>query len=106
MALTITGGHRVVRFNRIIGNPEVSARAAAKILRRLLVPYLRSVVPRRTGRMANSLSIRHRGASVILGGVFYARFNNVVELAIRWTEDNRALLAREIQAEIERQSGV
>ena len=104
--VVVSGGGRVQAFNDFIGNDDVLGRAGAKILRKRMLPWLRAHVPRRTGKLAQSLRIRQRGATVSLQGRFYANFNNVAALSVQWMEHNRDLFRREMSAELRRQAGV
>ena len=109
--VTIQGGGRLRRFlarSRTLTS-RVLARIVADVLRRELLPALKSRVARRSGRMAQSLNIRHRGETVELRGNFYAplvRWNNgrdsVVEAAMTLMEDNRNAINRGIESGIRR----
>ena len=114
-SVTIRGGGRVKRIlmrSRGI-TPEVLARITAEVLRQELLPLLRSRVPRRTGRLARSLVIRHRGGAVELRGTFYApvvRWNNgrdsVAAAAMDILESNRDDIIKAIAAQIRQRLGV
>ena len=66
-----SGGERLQRHLKIQGDDELKARLFAEVLRRELLPELRRLVPRRTGRLQKSLRIVQRGTEVSLRGVFY-----------------------------------
>ena len=70
------GGAKLARIVRRTQDPTAMARAAAKALRRRMLPVLKSEVPVRTGNLKNSLRIVQRGKFVELRGAHYADFIN------------------------------
>ena len=72
-SITVRGGHRVQRIvQKAQGLTGAKlAQFMAEILRDELLPVLKSRVPKRTGRMAQSLEIRCRGSAVELRGRWY-----------------------------------
>ena len=70
--------------------PERLARIAAEVLREVVLPILKSRVPKRTGRLSRSLNIRHRGGVVELRGDFYGPLVN------RGQRDSVAAIAMDI----------
>ena len=73
-SLRIKGGGKIRRFIVNSSNPILVARLAADSVRRRVLRQLQARMPRRTGDMADSLTIRHNKGNVELWGIFYSRF--------------------------------
>ncbi len=111
--VTIRGGRKLQRFIERARDPEVLGRIVAKVLRRFLIPALKSRVPRRTGKLSRSLKIVQRGPAIELRGIFYGRFlrigpsrDTIAELAMDIIASNRAAIIAMIRAEYRREVGV
>lgn len=92
VSVQIRGGGRTARFVMRAQQltPERLARIAAEVLREVVLPILKSRVPKRTGRLSRSLNIRHRGGVVELRGDFYGPLVN------RGQRDSVAAIAMDI----------
>ena len=106
-SFTLRGGNKLRRFLFRVQQeltPEKIARVAAQVLRRRVIPQLRSVAPRRTGSLIRSLKIVQRGSRVELRGNFYGRFvrtrdgQSLARLAMQLIEESRSEIRAEIQA--------
>lgn len=79
--VTVRGGRKLARFLRRAGDPDVTetarATAIARVLRNMLVPALRRVLPRRTGVLRGSLKVEQRGVNVRIRIAFYWRWVRV-----------------------------
>ena len=113
--VTITGGGKLRRFfaaaDRL--NDHKIAEIMARILRRILLPELRSQVPRRTGKLQRSLVIIQRGAAGELRGIFYGRFiaagpsrDNVAAIAMRIIESRRPEIYQQLKLALRQELGV
>ena len=72
----VTGGHKLQRYltNAIKG--KRIEQVAEDFVRLFPIAILRSRVPNRTGRLADSLRLTSRGAVVELDGIFYSTFSS------------------------------
>ena len=76
-SVTRIGGRGIdwlVRLERAANDPRIVAAAAAQVLRRRVLPELRSKMPVKSGALKASLSIQQSGSSIYLGGVDYRFF--------------------------------
>ena len=77
VSLRVKGGDKIRRFIFNASNPRLVAQLAAQSVKRRILPPLKAAMPRRTGAMINSLSIRQNGTNVELWGIFYSRYVTV-----------------------------
>ena len=109
--VTVRGGRKLARFLRRATDPDVTetarATAIARVLRKMLVPALRAILPRRTGVLRNSLKVEQRGQHVAIRIAFYWRFLLVGtppqrpdEWAIDWINANKTIVRTEISIEL------
>ncbi|MCY4385399.1 MAG: hypothetical protein OXE44_19895 [Nitrospinae bacterium] len=113
------GGRKLQKFLRLAEDTarqkEISARATARVLRRRLIPQLKSRVPNRTGKLANSLRLQETRDNVQLRGVFYARMvrfpkgelnQSVASVAFEIIDKSRREIKAEIRREIRRELSI
>ena len=79
VSVRIKGGQKLRRFIFNANNPRLVARLAAesRLIRRRILPSLKTAMPRRTGALISSLEIRQNGVRIELWGIFYARYVTV-----------------------------
>ena len=113
--VTIRGGRKLARFlERAAGlTNERLAAIMATVLRRTMLPALRTLVPVRTGKLKRSLKIIQRGENIELRAVFYGRLvpigtgrNNLAEVAVDWLNDNRVTIKEQLKLEVKRELGL
>ena len=113
--VTIRGGRKLARFiERAAGlTNERLAKIMATVLRRRLLPALRSLVPSRTGRLKRSLKIVQRGENIELRSVFYGRLipigsarDSLAEVAIDWLNENRVAIRAQLALEVKKELGL
>lgn len=113
--VTIRGGRKLARFlERAAGlTDERLAKIMATVLRRTLLPALRTLTPVRTGKLRRSLKIIQRGDTIELRAVFYGRMvrigpggERLAELAIDWLNRNRPTIKAQLSAEVRRELGI
>ena len=109
--VTVRGGRKLARFLRRATDPNVTetarARAIANVLRNMLVPALRSVLPKRTGFIRRSLRVEQRGVNVSIKIAFYWRFlligpsrQRPDEWAVDWINANKSVIRTAISVEL------
>ena len=110
--VTIRGGKKLARFlEKAAGlTSERLAAIMATVLRRTMLPALRTLVPSRTGRLKRSLKIIQRGENIELRAVFYGRLipigsgrDSLAEVAIDWLNQNRVTIRAQLKAEVRRE---
>lgn len=111
-SVRIRGGERLEKF--ILGATDPATRtqiagAAARVMRRRILPTIRARSPERTGTLKRSLKIQNEGPSVQLRGVWYAQLvrwdggqKSVATEAMNAIASQRFIIRREIAAEIRR----
>ena len=113
--VTIRGGRKLARFlERAAGlTNERLAKIMATVLRRTMLPALRTLVPTRTGKLGKSLNIVQRGENIELRAVFYGRFvpigsarDSLAETAIDWLNANRAAIRSQLKLEVRKELGL
>ena len=113
--VTIRGGRKLARFlERAAGlTNERLAKIMATVLRRRLLPALRSLVPSRTGKLKRSLNIVQRGENIELRSVFYGRLipigsarDSLAEVAIDWLNENRVAIRAQLALEVKKELGL
>ena len=113
--VTIRGGKKLARFlERAAGlTNERLAKIMATVLRRRLLPALRSLVPSRTGKLKRSLNIVQRGENIELRSVFYGRLipigsarDSLAEVAIDWLNENRVAIRAQLKLEVKKELGL
>lgn len=113
--VTIRGGRKLARFlERAAGlTNERLAKIMATVLRRTLLPALRTLVPSRTGKLKRSLNIVQRGENIELRSVFYGRLvpigsarDSLAEVAIDWLNENRVTIKAQLTLEVRRELGI
>lgn len=106
--ITIRGGDNIRRFIVRISNPVESAKIVARVLRKRFLPFLRMLVPRRTGRLLRTLRIRRLGHIVRLEAVWYANMirtkgqgQSIAQLAYQVLNDQLNGILTDLRKEIE-----
>ena len=110
--VTVRGGGKLARFlERAAGlTNERLAKIMATVLRRTMLPALRSIVPSRTGRLKRSLKIVQRGENIELRSVFYGRLvpigssgDRLAEVAVDWLNQNRVTIRAQLKLAIRKE---
>lgn len=112
--VTVRGGRKLERFiadfERFASDPQKQAEIMAKVVRRVVLPALRAAVPRRTGRLRQSIRVVARDGVVDILGVFYGAFirigprrQTLPELALDIIARNRPLIRAELGEAIKRE---
>ena len=113
--VTIRGGRKLARFlERATGlTNERLAAIMATVLRRTLLPALRTLVPSRTGKLKRSLKIIQRGENIELRAIFYGRLipigsgrDSLAEVAIDWLNQNRVAIRPQLKFEVKKELGI
>ena len=113
--VTIRGGAKLARFlERAAGlTSERLAKIMATVLRRTMLPALRTLVPTRTGKLKRSLNIVQRGENIELRSVFYGRLvpigtgrDSLAEVAIDWLNANRVAIRAQLKFEVRKELGI
>ena len=113
--VTIRGGRKLARFlERASGlTDERLAAVMATVLRRTLLPAMRTLTPVRTGKLRRSLKIIQRGKNIELRAIFYGRMvrigpngERLAELAIDWLNANRVAIKAQLKLEVRKELGI
>ena len=112
-SVTIKGGRKLRRF---IFNVEDAAResilfAFRDVIRRVVLPELRRVLPVRTGKLKREVRVIVRNGYVEVRGPFYGKFqrigasrDTIAEYVVDLIEANRERLRALVRAELRRRT--
>lgn len=115
--ITVRGGRKLRRFITRLNDPRVTgeavARALASVLRREIIPSVLPALPRRTGRLRQSVRVVQRDASVEIRAVFYGRWVPVgpqriplAEYIVDRLEDHRDAIRDAVERELRTALGI
>ena len=112
---TVRGGRKLARFLQRSKNKKVTgdavARALTKVIRRTILPKVRALLPKRTGRLRKSLRAIQIKSTVEIRVVFYGRFQKVgsqtaAEAVVDMIEANRSAIKAQVKIELRNALGV